>query len=304
MNNVNYVTTRLETMIQQGYSKADIVRGISVACEGWPYVFGAWGEQCTPSNRRRRQRDDHPTIVSSCQVLSGKKTTCDGCKWDLPVWMFDCRGFTDKILSLVGIDLKGEGATSQWNTKANWVVQGEISEMPRDRVCCVFVKKDNKMSHTGLYLGDGSTCECSSNVQYFKTMKSKWTHYAIPAGLYDDTPIPEPVPTTDKPTLRKGSTGVYVTLLQSELIQHGYDCGASGADGVFGKATLAALMAFQKDHGLTADGVCGPRTWNAIDNTPEIQVFTVHIPQLPLYKAEALVGQYSGAWMTKEGGDT
>lgn len=295
------VSTHLEKMRQDGASKPDIVRSISKMCIGWPYVFGAWGEQCTPANRKRRVRDDHPTIVSACQVLSEKKTTCDGCKWNLPVWMFDCRGFTDKILSLVGIDLQGGGATSQWNTKSNWVVQGPISEMPRDRVCCVFTGTAAKKEHTGFYLGDGSTCECSSNVQYFEKMKSKWKYYAIPVGLYDDTPTPEPQ--TDKPTLRRGSTGVYVTLMQSELIQKGYDCGSSGADGVFGKNTEAALKRFQQDHGLVADGICGPKSWDALENSPEIQIFTVHIPQMPLYKAEALVNQYPGAWMTKEGVD-
>ena len=303
MNSMDYVSTRLESMIQQGYSKPDIVREIAKCCIGWPYVFGAWGEQCTPANRRRRKRDDHPTIVTACQVLSDKKTTCDGCKWDLPVRMFDCRGFTDWCLKQVGIDLQGGGATSQWNTKANWVLKGPVSDMPKDKVCCVFVQKGSTMEHTGLYLGDGSTCECSSGVQYFEKMKSKWTHYAVPAGLYDGGDIPVPTPTTDKPTLRRGNTGVYVTLMQSELIQKGYDCGASGADGIFGAGTLAAVKAFQKDHGLTVDGICGPKTWDALDNSPEIQVFTVHVPGLALYKAEAMVNQYPGAWMTKEGVD-
>lgn len=305
MNSMDFVSTRLESLIQQGKSKAEIVRNIAPLCEGWPYVFGAWGEQCTPAGRRRRKRDGHPTIVTACQVLSDKKTTCDGCKWDLPVRMFDCRGFTDWVLKQVGIDLKGEGATSQWNTKANWVEKGKIADMPKDKICCLFVQKGTStMEHTGLYLGDGSTAECSVGVQLFKKLNGKWTHYAVPAGLYDGGDAPVPTPTTDKPTLRKGSTNrVYITLMQSELIQKGYSCGASGADGIFGDNTLAAVKAFQKDYGLTVDGICGPKTWDALDNTPELQVFTVHIPSMPLYKAEALINSYPGAWMTKEGGE-
>ena len=76
-----------------------------------------------------------------------------------------------------------------------------------------------------------------------------------------------------------------------------------GADGIFGAGTESALKAFQRDHGLNADGICGPLTWDALDHSVEIQLYTVHIPMLPLYKAEALVGQYTGAWMTKEGSD-
>ena len=49
MNSIEYVDTLRESMIQQGKSKPEIVRSVSLACIGWPYVFGAWGEQCTPS---------------------------------------------------------------------------------------------------------------------------------------------------------------------------------------------------------------------------------------------------------------
>ena len=154
------------------------------------------------------------------------------------------------------------------------------------------------MEHTGLYLGDGSTCECSSGVQYFNPMKSKWTHYAVPAGLYDDTPAPSPTPT--KPTLRKGSRGEYVTLAQTKLIQKGYSCGDKGADGIFGAATEKAVKRFQQDNGLAVDGVIGPKTWEALDS--DMTFYTVTIPHLPKYHAEALVVNYSGATMTQEGG--
>ena len=103
--------------------------------------------------------------------------------------------------------------------------------------------------------------------------------------------------------MKKGSTGIYVTLMQTELIQKGYTCGSKGADGIFGKDTQASLIQFQQDHGLQPDGVCGPDTWDVLDHEPEMQIYTVHIPSMPLYKAEALVSQYVGAWMTKEGVD-
>ncbi|MBR0514372.1 MAG: peptidoglycan-binding protein [Clostridia bacterium] len=101
--------------------------------------------------------------------------------------------------------------------------------------------------------------------------------------------------------MRKGCTGNAVRDLQEELIRRGYDCGFSGADGIFGKNTEAALKRFQQDHGLAADGICGPLTYAALEEKTETQLYTVHIPMLPLYKAEALVNAYSGAWMTKEG---
>jgi hypothetical protein len=289
----------MEQMIQAGAGKEEIIRFVSRAAEGWPYVFGAWGEQCTPSARKSRKRDDHPTIVSACQVLSGKASSCSGCKWNLPVRMYDCRGFTHWLLDQVGINISGGGCTSQWNTKANWQIQGPISEMPKDRVCCVFTGTASKKEHTGMYLGDGSTVECSSGVQYFSPMKSKWKYYAIPAGLYGDQPAPEPDPDPDKkPTLRKGDSGTYVTLLQTMLIQRGYNVGSWGADGAFGAATEAAVKSFQKDHGLTADGIVGEKTWAALESG-EKELYTVTIQHVSRSVADEIISKFGGT-MTKE----
>ena len=59
-------------------------------------------------------------------------------------------------------------------------------------------------------------------------------------------------------TLRSGSTGVDVELLQMRLNALGYSIGT--ADGSYGPKTVAAVMAFQKAAGLTADGVAGQKT--------------------------------------------
>lgn len=105
-----------------------------------------------------------------------------------------------------------------------------------------------------------------------------------------------------KPTLRRGDRGEYVTLAQTELIQKGYDCGSWGADGKFGEATENAVKRFQRDCGLTTDGVIGPATWEALEKIqPVTTLYTVQIPHLTEYKAEALLNQYPGSSMIKEG---
>lgn len=66
----------------------------------------------------------------------------------------------------------------------------------------------------------------------------------------------------NEPILRSGAQGDWVFYLQQLLGQAGYDPG--GLDGDFGAGTLSALQAFQRDYGLTADGVAGPATWAAL----------------------------------------
>ena len=128
MNALNDVNKLLSDLIDSGKEKHEIISIVAEACLGWPYVFGAWGEWCMPYNRGKRMRDDHPTIKSKCLVLRAgnwktKKdnTFCEMCQWGRGARMFDCRGFTAWLLRQVGLDLKGEGATSQYNTASNWV---------------------------------------------------------------------------------------------------------------------------------------------------------------------------------------
>jgi putative chitinase len=64
-----------------------------------------------------------------------------------------------------------------------------------------------------------------------------------------------------RPTLRLGSRGEQVAGLQAMLIAAG---SGISADGEFGPSTAAAVKEFQKSHGLLADGVAGPATWNAL----------------------------------------
>jgi N-acetylmuramoyl-L-alanine amidase len=71
-------------------------------------------------------------------------------------------------------------------------------------------------------------------------------------------------PATSKPTLKNGSSGAEVTQMQQLLDNAGFN--TKGVDGKFGANTSAALKAFQKANGLAADGVCGPKTWAALQN--------------------------------------
>ncbi|MDD4797311.1 MAG: peptidoglycan-binding protein [Eubacteriales bacterium] len=66
-------------------------------------------------------------------------------------------------------------------------------------------------------------------------------------------------------TLKFGAQGTAVATLQKALIEKKYLTGS--ADGKFGNATLAAVKAFQKANGLTADGTVGAATWAKLNNS-------------------------------------
>ena len=66
-------------------------------------------------------------------------------------------------------------------------------------------------------------------------------------------------------TLRIGSSGSEVNLLQARLTTLKYF--SDTIDGKFGTKTASAVAAFQKDNGLTADGVAGPQTLSALYNS-------------------------------------
>jgi peptidoglycan hydrolase-like protein with peptidoglycan-binding domain len=67
-------------------------------------------------------------------------------------------------------------------------------------------------------------------------------------------------------SLRTGSRGPEVEALQDLLSERGYAPGSS--DGVFGEKTRLAVIAFQGDEGLTADGIVGSATMAALADAP------------------------------------
>lgn len=268
---------------------------------GNPYVFGMWGRKCTPSVRRQYAgyNPNHKSaIFKACPVLSGKKPSCDGCKWQ-DALAFDCRGFTYWcLLTGYGKKLQGGGCTSQWGYRSNWLQQGVIQNMP-DVVCCVFQYNRGKYQHTGLHIGGGVIIHCAYNdagVQYGHITDKGWTHYAIPTGLYSAAEIVAAgkAAETAAANLCLGSTGADVTKLQQALNALGYDCG--DADGIFGAATEAAVRAFQRDHDLAVDGIADKDTQTALyaaEDTPK-PTYTVTLHGMTEANAKALTQQYGG----------
>ena len=313
MNSANDVINLTNTLKNQGIPLSDAVWQSAMACIGHPYVYGAWKfDKCTPAKRKSRNggsttpSEKHPTIITACQVLTGKKDSCIGCKWfprEECVWIYDCRGFTHDMLALYDIDLYGQGCTSQWNHADNWLATGEIKDIPDDVLVCLFQRssKDKRtMSHTGFGY-KGETLECQVGVEYYKKRNAKWTHWAIPKGI--DGNVPE-----IRPTLKKGSKGEWVVLAQNDLMKLGFALPKYGADGSFGAETETAVKQMQQANNLVVDGIIGKKSWEVLKTAeepkpePVTTLYTVTVPHLTLYQAEGLVNSYAGAYMTEERG--
>ena len=336
MNTVKQVEALIAEQKASGITLQLVAWNAAKACVGWPYVYGAVGENCKPAKRSQYGTKfylkNHTTIVTKCKAISWDaesqtcKVTgdCSGCKWNLPVMMFDCRGFTRKILQMVfSWTLWGGTVGGQWNDERNWKAKGSIADgMPRDTLCCLFVYSDNKWKHTGFGYNDETT-ECSSGVQHFNTRNKKWTHWAVPACVGEDTIVSpttpsdpdEGFPTTPtwRPTIRKGSKGAVVKECQTMLKALGYNLGICGIDGDYGTATDAAVRSFQREHPpLVVDGVCGPMTWDALQNAVDQlnsppagseKTYQVIIKGLDLTQAQTIAANYPGNCEIVEGSD-
>lgn len=309
MNSSKDVNLLIADLKSKGLPKVDCIIKTAEAEIGWSYVFGATGAFCIPSkrsyyaNRPSCPPDESNEIRRKCQVLNGSKSACQGCKY-LPggeqTEIHDCWGFVKDIFQIYGINLSGYGCTSGWNADSNWAEKGQINTLPKDKLCCVFwtdSKDKNVKSHIGFSVGNGMMIHCSGEVKKEK-LSAKCTDWAIPKGMEGDIPVPEP---THK-TIRRGSSGPDVVKCQEDLIKLGYDLSPYNADGKFGSKTEAALKAFQKASGLVADGICGPRSWEALITAvgPKETLYTVEIKHLDLTQAMALTTAYANSEMKEE----
>jgi len=74
--------------------------------------------------------------------------------------------------------------------------------------------------------------------------------------------------TSNSNLLYKGMSGDSVRKLQQRLTRYGYDLGA--IDGIFGPKTEAAVKAYQKDKGITVDGIVGDETRSTYEERQDV----------------------------------
>lgn len=267
----------------------------------WGYIWGQSGDVWTQAKQDNATREQ--TVKYGQKWVGHRVADCSG----LFYWAFKQLG---------GYMYHGSDTMFRKYCTANGTMSNgkRTDGMPLLPGTAVFTWKpaDGKYGHVGLFIGNGKVIEAKgtqSGVVESKVTDKRWTHWGELKGIdysaseADVPPSPTPSdkqPTETLPTLRKGMKGEYVSLLQTKLVNKGYSVGSYGIDGDFGSATLKAVKEFQKDHGLEVDGVVGKKTWAAL-NEQGSNLYTVTIPNLPKYKAEALIKDYPGSSMREEG---
>ncbi|MDZ7969229.1 MAG: peptidoglycan-binding protein [Nostoc sp. DedSLP03] len=103
-------------------------------------------------------------------------------------------------------------------------------------------------------------------------------------------------PVGQYPTLSQGKTGAAVTRLQQRLRQLGYF--NTNPTGNFGRITKDAVIAFQRNYRITANGIVNRQTWNALMgssptpgrsslSTQQVRELQVRLRQLGYLNADA-----------------
>lgn len=246
------------------------------------YVLGCFGAPMTASNKERYSSNLSYNRQTT-RTVKIKSASAD-------TFGFDCVNLIKGLLwGWVGNTSKSYGGATY---QSNGVPDINADQMIA--VCSGVSTDFSKIQvgevvwlsgHIGVYIGNGLAVECTpkwkDGVQITAvhnigtksgyngrnwTKHGKLPYVTYPAEITTETTTSNVAKTVkvELNILSKGSEGEQVKALQRMLYAMGYSIGS--VDGVFGSKTEAAVRAYQKNKGLTVDGVVGQETWNELLN--------------------------------------
>lgn len=234
----------------------------------WGYIWATAGEQWTAAkqNELEKKYNSNPS-----KYADYKQGALHGSKW-IGHRVTDCSGLVKKFLNDLGIKGIYHGSNSQFNK--NCVKTGPIKSGVKIPVGA-FIFTGNAVgqhNHVGVLTTETCVTEAkgtTAGVVHTPISNKKWTYWGLVKGVEYDfipgegtKPQPTPKPVKKHTTLRRGARGEEVVELQTKLAKDG---STLEIDGIFGIGTLSAVKSFQKRHGLTVDGIVGPKTWAKLD---------------------------------------
>ena len=294
--------------------------------EDWGYIWGTAGIMWTAALQQQKENymvnkygpgwRDNPEAKEDDYYSAARY----GSKW-IGRKVADCSGLFSWAFKQLG-GYMYHGSNTIWNkycTSKGELKNGKRTDgQPLKPGTAIFTHKVTKdksgrvikdvRGHIGLYIGDGWVIEASGTINGVIKSKitiSKWVEWGELKGVnYENVTqdiITDPEEHATYGTIRKGDKGPVVKYAQQLLLNRGYALPKYGADGDYGSETVAAVKAFQKDWGLTQDGIIGPRTWEMLTASPEKpKTYKVTVTGLTAAQAKELTGKYPGSIMEEE----
>ncbi len=147
-----------------------------------------------------------------------------------------------------------------------------------DELFSSYVRRQGFVEPLAAKFCNGTTTTCAGLSQWgseelakqgFNSLEILRYYYGDDLEIVTDAPIQGITESYPGTPLRSGSTGPYVTVVQSALNRIGQNYPAiskiSPVDGIFGTQTETAVRQFQQIFSLTPDGIVGPATWYQIN---------------------------------------
>lgn len=221
--------------------------------QGYPTITETWIRKMETTPRNAQRAIDH--WHKECALGYEKVLKAFDCSGLGMYWLCDKFGYPDMT------------ADSMMKKLCDKITRSQLK-----RGCWVFkVDATGKATHVG-YVVDSklNVIECKGRddgVVKRPLSAASWNAYGLPACFAEDIEnqwiATRPLKKTT-PTMK----GEDVKELQRHLIERGFSCGSWGVDGSYGKATEAAVLAFQKaywpDNPVEWDGKAGRRTLTAL----------------------------------------
>lgn len=213
----------------------------------WGYIWGTSGQKWTQANQDKATRD--MTRRYGQKWVGHTVADCSG------LFVFAYRQHGKKIY---------HGSNTIWEKYIVPESKGALAGEIRIRYgSAVFQNVNGKRTHIGWYVGGGMCVEeHGTKAGCILSPLATWDEYGELVDQDYSAEIWETFNILPLDTITKGAKGELVKYIQRALVEAGYEVGE--IDGIFGTATLSAVRAFQYDHGLTADGKVGKKTWTAI----------------------------------------
>ena len=218
--------------------------------ENWGYIWGKYGQTWTAADQARATEEKARLYGS--RWIGHRVADCSG----LGYWAFrELGGYIYHGSNTIW----NEYVTDRCELKNGRRTDGKPL-FPGDPVFRKRTEKGAvKRHHIGYYVGGDTVIEAWGTQT--GVVESKLTRWHETARWYN-VDYGNGVIFMKLLTLKRGSQGEAVKKLQT-LLNEQISAGL-GSDGIFGKATEAAVRAFQKENALSCDGIVGPETWKAL----------------------------------------